>query len=195
MINRIKEAIRRLKNTVIAVSTASMYYNMYLIKKVYYGGGILTINKKQEAILRSIYESVLLHKMGLSKKFPRKVLYARKSALGVGLMAPRTIMNVLALKLYVGHMRGELRVSKMIKINEDNVRFYYGFSAEVIDPRLEWNPAVMTWSNEIRLMLKSRRMQLINRINESKWITKNKTIMDYAIQYSNQLKMIEAIIT
>ena len=36
-------------------------------------------------------------------------------------------------------------------------------------------------------------MQLINRINESKWIIKNKTIMDYATQYSNQLKMVEAI--
>ena len=77
-------------------------------------------------------------------------------------------MNVLALKLYVGHIRGESRVSKMIKINEDNIRLHYSFSAEVIDPQLEKNPTVMIWSDEIRLMLKSRRMQLINRINESK---------------------------
>jgi len=99
MVNKMRDAIGALKQTTLAVSTASMYYNMYLIKKVYYGSGIYVINKRQEKILKSIYESVILNKMGLSIKFPRKVLYARKSALGVGLMAPRTIMSILALKL------------------------------------------------------------------------------------------------
>ena len=103
MVNKMKDAIDALKNTTIAISTASMYYNMYLIKKVYYGGGIFSLNKRQETILMNIYESVILTKMGLSVKFPRRVLYARKTALGVGLMAPSTIMSMLALKLYLSH--------------------------------------------------------------------------------------------
>ena len=166
---------------------------MYLIKKVYYGSGIYVINKRQEKILKSIYESVILNKMGLSIKFPRKVLYARKSALGVGLMAPRTIMSILALKLYVSYQRGETRVSKMININEDNIRLHYGFKTSVIDSNLEWNPSVQTWSDEIRLILRSRQLEVINRVNETKWLTKNKTIMDFAVEYSNQLNIVEAI--
>jgi len=137
MVNKMKDAIGALKNTTIAVSTASMYYNMYLIKKVYYGGGIFALNDRQEKILKNIYEAVILNKMGLSVKFPRKVLYARKTALGVGLMAPRTIMSVLALKLYLSHQRGDTRVSKLITINEDNARLYYGFSANIIESKLE----------------------------------------------------------
>ena len=40
MANKIKEAVGKLKNTTIALSTASMHYNMCLIKKVHYGGRI-----------------------------------------------------------------------------------------------------------------------------------------------------------
>ena len=193
MVNKMKDTIGALKNTTIAVSTASMYYNMYLIKKVYYGGGIFALNDRQEKILKNIYEAVILNKMGLSVKFPRKVLYARKSALGVGLMAPWTIMSMLALKLYLSYQRGETRVSKLITINEDNTRLYYGFSANIIELKLEWNPAINTWSDEIRLILRSRNLELFNRINETKWISKNQTIMDYAIRYSKSLKIVEAI--
>jgi len=75
--------------------------------------------------------------MGLSQKFLRKALYARKSALGVGLMSPSMILNILALKLYVSHKRGETEVSKMIRINEENISLYYGFSKSAIDPSLE----------------------------------------------------------
>ena len=81
MVNKMKDAIGSLKNTTMAVSTASMYYNMCLIKKVYYGCGILKLNDSQVKILKTIYESVILNKLGLSVKFPRKVLHARKSAL------------------------------------------------------------------------------------------------------------------
>ena len=45
MVNKMKDAISKLKHTEIFVSTASMYYNMYLCKKVFYGSGIVSINK------------------------------------------------------------------------------------------------------------------------------------------------------
>ena len=142
MVNEMKDAIGALKQTAIVVSTASMCYNMCLIKKVHYGSGMFTINDRQEKILMKIYESALLNKMGLSKKFPRKVLHPRKSALGVGLMAPKTIMSVLALKLHLSHQRGETRVSKLTNINEENMRLYYGYSDSAVDSTIEWNPSV-----------------------------------------------------
>ena len=58
---------------------------------------------------------------------------------------------------------------------------------------MEWNPTINTWSDEIRLILRSRNLELVNRINKMKWILKNQTIMDYAIQYSKSLKIVEAI--
>ena len=42
-------------------------------------------------------------------------------------------------------------------------------------------------------MLRSRNLNIINQFNENKWITKNKTIIDYILEYSNQQKTIEAI--
>ena len=193
MVNKMKDAIGKLKNTTIAVSTASMYYNMYLIKKVYYGGGVFSITNRQETILKNIYETVILNKMGLSQKFLLKALYARKLALGVGLMSPSTILNILALKLYVSHKRGETEVSKMIRINEENISLYYGFSKSAIDPSLDWKPVINSWSDEIRLMLRSRKLEIVNRINDTKSITMNKTIMDYAMDYSKEIEIIEAI--
>ena len=47
-----------------------------------------------------ISELVLLKKLELSEKFPREILYARKSALGVGLLKPSTIITILTLKIY-----------------------------------------------------------------------------------------------
>ena len=48
-------------------------------------------------------KKVILRKLGLSEWFPRDVLYLRKTALGVGIIKPSTIIDILALKLYVGH--------------------------------------------------------------------------------------------
>ena len=64
----------QIKNTTSAIFAVWMYYNIYLIKKVYFGYEIFLINKSQENILRKIYELVLLKKIGLSVKFPRDIL-------------------------------------------------------------------------------------------------------------------------
>ena len=61
------EAIHKLRNMAIIVPTVYMYYNMYLIKKVYFGCEVFSITPPQEEILKKIYEPVLLRKMGLSE--------------------------------------------------------------------------------------------------------------------------------
>ena len=57
-----------------------------MIKSVFFGCGVIELNPREEKELKRIYKEPMLVKLGLSKKFPRIVLYTRKSALGVGLM-------------------------------------------------------------------------------------------------------------
>ena len=82
-----------------------MYYNTYVIKSVYFGCGIVELTNKQEEELKIMYEEPLLTKLGLSRKFPRNVLHNRKSALGVGIMTPKTIIDFLKAKTYLGNIR------------------------------------------------------------------------------------------
>ena len=103
MMEKMREAVYKLRNIEIVPATAHLFYNAYLIKKVYFGSGVLTISEQQEEALKRIYEPILLKKMKLSEKFLRSVLYSRKTALGVGLLAPKTIVDTLSLKLYLGH--------------------------------------------------------------------------------------------
>ena len=58
-------------------------------------------------------------KLGLSKKFPRDVLYSRKSALGVGIIKPSTIIDTLKAKLYLGNVRRGGVTSNAIKLHEE----------------------------------------------------------------------------
>ena len=60
MKEKMSEAILKLNNTTIVVSTTSMYYNMYLIKRVYFRCRVISINSKQEDILKKIYKLVIL---------------------------------------------------------------------------------------------------------------------------------------
>ena len=97
MIKNMREAIHKLCNTYLLASTAYLFCNAYLIKEVYFGCRVMLITSAQEKILQKICEPVVVRKLKLSKKFQRKVLYVRNSTLRVGLLAPRTITNVLLL--------------------------------------------------------------------------------------------------
>ena len=70
-------------------------------------------------ILKAIYEESILHKLGYSSKFPRKVLYMWKNALGTGLLCLKTIIETLALKLYIRYKREKIKIHKLITIIED----------------------------------------------------------------------------
>ena len=88
----------------------------------------MSITRKQENEFRSIYKTVILKKLGLSMKFPRYILYARKSALEIGILKPSTIIDTLSLKLYLGHKRRYSRISKLIKTNEEYIMINYGIN-------------------------------------------------------------------
>ena len=124
-------AIKKLNNTPMTVANACTHYNMHLIKQVYFGCGVLKLTSKQEKTLLEISERAILKKLGLSEKFPRAVLHSRKTALGVGLMKPTTIVNILTLKLCVGHKRFNDRIAKIIGLNEEEETCQNGYNEHV----------------------------------------------------------------
>ena len=118
----------KLRSILLSIANTYIFFNMYLITQVYFGYGVISLSPKQEEILMQISESILLRKLGLSEKFPRKVLYAQKSQLGVEIIYPTIIIAILVLKLYLGHNRMKDRIAKIISINERNTLFQYGYS-------------------------------------------------------------------
>ena len=57
-----------------------------MIKSVHFGYRIACLNKKQENELKRMHRASILKKFELSLTFPRAVLCARKSALGIDLI-------------------------------------------------------------------------------------------------------------
>ena len=98
-----KEVIHKLASIEIIALTVHLFCNIYLIKKVYFGSRVMTLDLNQEKISQKIYEPVILRKLKLSERFLRKVLCVRNSALGIYLLTLRTIIDVLLLKLNIGH--------------------------------------------------------------------------------------------
>ena len=66
----------------------------------------------------SISEGVLVAKLGLREKFPRKILHTRKSMLEVGLMKPSTIAAMLVIKLHLRHKRNSNQIAIITRINK-----------------------------------------------------------------------------
>ena len=62
----------------------------------------------------------------MSRKFPRDVLYSRRSALGVGIMKPSTIIAILKAKLYLGNVRRKGVTYAAIKLQEEYVKVEAG---------------------------------------------------------------------
>ena len=101
MVEKMEAAIQCLKNTVILKYLIYLAFNVHIMKLVYFGCRIVELNKRQVEILKHIYKEVIAKKIGLGKKFPRKILYARKTVLGVGLISLSMAVKIQALKLYI----------------------------------------------------------------------------------------------
>ena len=65
------------------------------------------------------------------------------------MLAPRTIIDVLALKLHIGNQRLNQKVRKIIQINEDNARLSYRHLESILEIKRNYKPNVITWSDEI----------------------------------------------
>ena len=58
----------------------------------------MQINDHQEKLLIKAYKAMILKKLGFSEKFPRNILYARKSTLSIGLIKHSIAISTLVLK-------------------------------------------------------------------------------------------------
>ena len=101
-------------------------------------------------------------------------------------MAPKTIIDGLAMKLYLGHQRSEDRISRIIQIIEDNASTQYGYSKGVMEVKREDKPSTIIWSDEIQEKMMKRGITLDNRIKEPNRFTANRTIMDMVVEYVNE---------
>ena len=79
-------SITKIMNMNINHFQAAIYFNIYIIKSVFFRCGIVQSNAQEELELKQIYEAPILTKLGISKNFRRTVLYLQKSALWISLM-------------------------------------------------------------------------------------------------------------
>ena len=79
------------------------------------------MTNRLELVLRKLCEETILNKLGFSKKFLRNVQHVRRIVLGIGLIKLKTIFKILALKLCTGYQRANIRIVRLIQINEDLV--------------------------------------------------------------------------
>ena len=183
MKDKMRCAIAKLQNTAIDLPLTYIFFNQYLIKSIYFGCSVIYLNKTQEKELMKIYEESILKKIGLSAKFPRQILYARKSALGVGIMRPSTIVNTLAIKLYIRHQQKKSRLASFININEENSFIDNGINKDPIKTPHNKRFWEYTWSDEITEYLQKRDLEVINQDEIKNQVMSNKTIIDYAVEF------------
>ena len=152
----------KLEQTEMLIQLVYIYYNVYLIKKVYFGYGILQINNKQEKILQVIYKEPIVKKLGYSMKIPKRVIYIRRNTLGIGILKPKMIIETLVLKLYVEYKRVKTRIAKLININEVMQFTESGYNLKVISQQKKQQTISTTWTNNISNILNERKLNLIN---------------------------------
>jgi len=102
-----KESIKKVIDTPMKPCQAYIYFNMHIVKSVFFGTGILKLILKQEEELKSIYESVILNKLGLNKTFPRKLLCTKKTSIVLGLLLPKTVLAMLSIKQFFREYKNE----------------------------------------------------------------------------------------
>ena len=170
-----QESIGKLSNTILSTKLTYTFINQYFMTRVYFGSGIMYLTPPQEKQLQDIYERPLLLKLQLGEKFPRSALYSRAKALGVGVMKPRTIISAMAMRLYIANMRANSPTSKIIKTSLNNDIIFLGEKSNNASLHNIKDSKDNSWTQQIAVILKSRKITLKNHPIEK--ITVNKTIM------------------
>jgi len=88
---------------------------------------VYKISENQEKDLKKIHEIPLLRKLKLGEKFLRRVLYARRIAMGVGLIQPYTAITMAMLQLYFSNIRMESNAGNIILALEELMEANNGY--------------------------------------------------------------------
>ena len=100
---------------------AHIYFNIYLLRSVFFRCGVFEITQNQDKELKKIYKAPLLHKLNLGEKFLRKLLYARWNLIRVEIIQPNTAIAMNKMRLYLDNTRLNSNVEQMILALEDMV--------------------------------------------------------------------------
>ena len=133
MKEKMLEAMLKLNNATLVMSTASAHCDMHLIKKMCFGSRAIDAISQQEVVLKKTHEPTMLKKLGLSENFPCAAPHSRKTALGVESLVLRTIIDEFSIKLCLRHRRADDRISGIMQIIEDNTRVQCGCAKSPID--------------------------------------------------------------
>ena len=115
-----EESIGKLSNALMVVLLTHMYVHSCFISKVYFGCGIMSIVDAQDVDLRKTCEKPLARKLGLGSNFPRKIMHGRVTVMGAGIVAPKTVIDSLTLKLHLSYERIKSKNGKIIKTIKNN---------------------------------------------------------------------------
>ena len=66
----------------------------------------------------------------MSKKFPRRILHARKM-IGLGLIKPLTAIQIQAIKLYIRNRRARTIINSIIEMHDEMIFVEKGYNEEV----------------------------------------------------------------
>ena len=185
---KMETSITKLMNTELAIYQVYMYFNVYMLTNVFYGCGIVKFTEEEIRVLKDIYEKPMVQKLSLGVNFPRKLLYVRKDALGVGLMEPQTVIDLLAIKLYVGNKRREQELGGIINVHEDMGFWDSGLKRECQMQSAGVEYWKNGWVEDVHTKLESRGMKLVNDCKNKEVKTKNRSIMEWAIEYVKSRK-------
>ena len=68
--------------------------------------------------MKKVHELTLIRKLGLGDNFPRIFLCAQKYLLGIGLIEPSTVIDMVAIIFLAGHKRLQGKSSKLMLVQE-----------------------------------------------------------------------------
>ena len=107
--------------------------------------------------------------------------------LGLGLISPQIVIDMLALKGYFGNKRVCRNVAIMIDINEQFINQVSGVSSnwdQIKQKDRFWN---LSWVDSIASKLQLRRITICN--NTRTKYTENKTLIDYCMVFSESVEV------
>ena len=113
-------------------------------------------------------------------------MHVSKDMLGLGLFLPSTMIAIQAMRMYLGNKRISSNASRMIAVLEEQIWVEEGRNQHPINHKKEmyWTPS---WVDEIKKIMETRDMTLQNYNNRSFVITKNKTIMEFAVVHADKV--------
>ena len=99
-------------------------------------------------------------------------------------MTPNTILSILTLKMYLGHVRLQGITNNLININLEKLQIKCGQNITISDIPKDEKHWTTTWLDHIFDICKKRRIKVEHETNFLAHVTKNKTVIDYTVQYN-----------